>query len=277
MKDARVTIADLKAMKARGERFAMLTAYDYATARLLDEAGIPALLVGDSFGMVVLGYDTTLPVTLDDMLRHVKAVVRGTKRALVVADMPFLTYQVSVEEALRSAGKLSQEGGAQAVKVEGGADVVPTVRRLTSAGIPVMGHLGLPPQSVHQFGGFKVQARTLEAIEQLIADAKALEEAGAFAVVLECIPAPVAKVVTKSLSIPTIGIGAGPDCDAAVQVIHDLLHLIPGPLPTQAKAYANVGEMIQQVGAQYAADVASGTSPTQQESFRLPKGVTPDD
>src|SRR5690606_20884986 len=182
MKDARVTIADLKAMKARGERFAMLTAYDYATARLLDEVGIPALLVGDSFGMVVLGYDTTLPVTLDDMLHHVKAVVRGTKRALVVADMPFLTYQVSVEEALRNAGKLIQEGGAQAVKVEGGADVVPTVRRLTSAGIPVMGHLGLTPQSVHQFGGFKVQARTLEAIEQLIADAKALEEAGAFAV-----------------------------------------------------------------------------------------------
>lgn len=277
MKDARVTIADLKAMKARGERFAMLTAYDYATARLLDEAGIPALLVGDSFGMVVLGYDTTLPVTLDDMLHHVKAVVRGTKRALVVADMPFLTYQVSVEEALRNAGKLIQEGGAQAVKVEGGADVVPTVRRLTSAGMPVMGHLGLTPQSVHQFGGFKVQARTLEAIEQLIADAKALEEAGAFAVVLECIPAPVAKVVTKSLSIPTIGIGAGPDCDAQVQVIHDLLHLIPGPLPKHAKAYANVGEMIQQAVAQYAADVASGRFPTEQESFRLPKGVTPDD
>src|SRR5690606_23192436 len=177
------TIADLKAMKARGERFAMLTAYDYATARLLDEAGIPALLVGDSFGMVVLGYDTTLPVTLDEMLHHTKAVVRGTRRALVVADMPFLTYQVSVEEALRNAGRLIQEGGAQAVKLEGGADVVPTVARLTAAGIPVMGHLGLTPQSVHQFGGFKVQARTLSAIEQLIADARALEAAGAFSLV----------------------------------------------------------------------------------------------
>lgn len=269
-----MTIANLKAMKQRGERIAMLTAYDYATARLLDEAGIPLLLVGDSLGMVVLGYETTIPVTLEEMLHHVKAVARGARRALIVADLPFLTYQVSEEAALRSAGRMLQEGGAQAVKVEGGAAIAPTVARLTAAGIPVMGHLGLTPQSVHQLGGFKVQAKTRDAIARVIADARAFEAAGAFALVLECIPAPVAKVVTETVSIPTIGIGAGPDCDGQVQVIHDLLHLLPGPLPRHAKAYLRLGELIRQAVEQYAAEVASGAFPTEQESFRLPKGIT---
>lgn len=273
----RVTIRDLQGMKEQGQPIAMLTAYDYATARVLDEAGIPMLLVGDSLGMVVLGYDTTLPVTMEEMLHHVKAVVRGASRALVVADLPFLTYQVSEEEALRNAGRMIQEGGAQAVKLEGGAAVVPTVERIVAAGIPVMGHLGLTPQSVHQMGGFRAQARSMADIEVLIRDALALEWAGCFALVLECVPAPVAKVVTELLTIPTIGIGAGAGCDGQVQVISDLLQLIPGPLPRHAKGYLNVGELMRQAVEQYAADVQAGVFPTEAESFRLPKSVSAED
>lgn len=269
----RVTINDLKAMKQRGEKFAMLTAYDYPMARLLDEAGVPILLVGDSLGMVVLGFETTLPVTLDIMLHHTRAVVRGAQRAHVVADLPFLTYQISPEEALRNAGRLIQEGGAQSVKLEGGSEVVPTVARLVDAGIPVMGHLGLTPQSVHQMGGFRMQARTEEAVEDLIADARALEAAGAYSLVLEAIPAPVAKLVTESVSIPTIGIGAGIDCDGQVQVITDLLHLISGTIPKHAKSYVDLVEVIGQAVKQYVTDVQSGAFPTAEQSFRLPKGV----
>lgn len=269
----RVTINDLKAMKQRGEKFAMLTAYDYPMARLLDEAGVPILLVGDSLGMVVLGFETTLPVTLDIMLHHTRAVVRGAQRAHVVADLPFLTYQISPEEALRNAGRLIQEGGAQSVKLEGGSEVVPTVARLVDAGIPVMGHLGLTPQSVHQMGGFRMQARTEEAVEDLIADARALEAAGAYSLVLEAIPAPVAKLVTESVSIPTIGIGAGIDCDGQVQVITDLLHLISGTIPKHAKSYVDLAEVIGQAVKQYVTDVQSGAFPTAEQSFRLPKGV----
>lgn len=269
----RVTINDLKAMKQRGEKFAMLTAYDYPMARLLDEAGVPILLVGDSLGMVVLGFETTLPVTLDIMLHHTRAVVRGAQRAHVVADLPFLTYQISPEEALRNAGRLIQEGGAQSVKLEGGSEVVPTVARLVDAGIPVMGHLGLTPQSVHQMGGFRMQARTEEAVEDLIADARALEAAGAYSLVLEAIPAPVSKLVTESVSIPTIGIGAGIDCDGQVQVITDLLHLISGTIPKHAKSYVDLAEVIGQAVKQYVTDVQSGAFPTAEQSFRLPKGV----
>lgn len=269
----RVTINDLKAMKQRGEKFAMLTAYDYPMARLLDEAGVPILLVGDSLGMVVLGFETTLPVTLDIMLHHTRAVVRGAQRAHVVADLPFLTYQISPEEALRNAGRLIQEGGAQSVKLEGGSEVVPTVARLVDAGIPVMGHLGLTPQSVHQMGGFRMQARTEEAVEDLIADARALEAAGAYSLVLEAIPAPVSKLVTESVSIPTIGIGAGIDCDGQVQVITDLLHLISGTIPKHAKSYVDLVEVIGQAVKQYVTDVQSGAFPTAEQSFRLPKGV----
>jgi 3-methyl-2-oxobutanoate hydroxymethyltransferase len=269
----RVSIQDLKAYKARGERFSMLTAYDYATACILDVAGIPVLLVGDSLGMVTLGHETTLPVTLDDIIHHCQAVVRGSRNALIVGDLPFLTYQVSPEEALRNAGRLIQEGGAQTVKLEGGRELAGTVERIVNAGIPVMGHLGLTPQSVNQLGGFRVQAKTVEAIREVVSDAQALEAAGAYAPVLECIPAAAAKIVTESVSIPTIGIGAGPECDAQVQIITDLLHLIPGRIPKHARAYLEVGDLIRQAVEQYDADVRSGSFPTEKESFALPKGV----
>ena len=269
----RVSIQDLNAFKQRGERFSMLTAYDYATARTLDAAGIPVLLVGDSLGMVMLGYETTLPVTLDDVIHHCQAVVRGAEHALIVADLPFLTYQVSPEEALRNAGRLIQEGGAQTVKLEGGRELAPTVERIVSAGIPVMGHLGLTPQSVNQLGGFRVQAKTTEAIRDLVRDARELEAAGAYALVLECVPAAAARIVTGSLSIPTIGIGAGPDCDAQVQIITDLLHLIPGRIPKHARAYLEVGDLIRQAVEHYDAEVRAGSFPAEKESFALPKGV----
>lgn len=269
----RVSIRDLKSMKRRGERIAMLTAYDYPTARLLDDAGIPVLLIGDTLGMVVLGHETTLPVTLDIMIHHTQAVARGTQHALVVADMPFLTYQVNSEEAVRNAGRLLQEGGAHAVKLEGGAPVVETVARLVSVGIPVMAHIGLTPQSVHQLGGFRVQGKTPRAIQRLLDDARALEAAGAFAVVLECVPAPVAQLVTESLEIPTIGIGAGSGCDGQVQVITDLLHLLPGRLPKHAKPYLEAGDLIREAVGNYLADVQSGAFPTEEQSFGLPKNV----
>ncbi|HEX7103481.1 MAG TPA: 3-methyl-2-oxobutanoate hydroxymethyltransferase, partial [Nitrolancea sp.] len=267
---------DLKAYKQRGERFSMLTAYDYATARTLDAAGIPVLLVGDSLGMVMLGHETTLPVTLDDIIHHCRAVVRGAQNALIVADLPFLTYQISPEQAMRNAGRLIQEGGAQTVKLEGGLELAGTIERIVYAGIPVMGHLGLTPQSVNQLGGFRVQAKTSETIRDLVRDARALESAGAFALVLECIPAPAAKIVTEAVSIPTIGIGAGPDCDAQVQIITDLLHLIPGRIPKHARAYLEVGDLIRQAVEKYDADVRSGRFPTEKESFALPKGVNLD-
>ena len=269
----RASIRDLKTMKRRGERIAMLTAYDYATARLLDEAGIPILLVGDTLGMVMLGHETTLPVTLDVMIHHTQAVVRGTQRALVVADMPFLTYQVNPDEAVRNAGRLLQEGGAHAVKLEGGEPVVETVARLVSVGIPVMAHLGLTPQSVHQLGGFRLQGKTPRAIQRLLDDARALEAAGAFALVLECIPAAVAQRVTESLEIPTIGIGAGSGCGGQVQVITDLLHLLPGPLPRHAKPYLEAGDLIREAVGNYLADVKSGAFPTEEQSFGLPKNI----
>lgn len=272
----RVSIQDLKAYKQRGERFSMLTAYDYATARTLDAAGIPVLLVGDSLGMVMLGHETTLPVTLDDIIHHCRAVVRGAQNALIVADLPFLTYQISPEQAMRNAGRLIQEGGAQTVKLEGGRELAGTIERIVYAGIPVMGHLGLTPQSVNQLGGFRVQAKTSETIRDLVRDARALESAGAFALVLECIPAPAAKIVTEAVSIPTIGIGAGPDCDAQVQIITDLLHLIPGRIPKHARAYLEVGDLIRQAVEKYDADVRSGRFPTEKESFALPKGVNLD-
>ena len=269
----RVTVADLVAMKRRGERIVMVTAYDYPTARLADEVGIPVILVGDSLGNTVLGYETTVPVTLGDMLHHTKAVTRAVHRALVVADMPFLTYQVTPEEALRNAGRLVQEGGAQAVKVEGGGPLVETVARLVRAGIPVMGHLGLTPQSVHALGGYRVQARSAAAVRQLFADALALEEAGAFAIVLELIPAPVARAVSEVVHVPTIGIGAGPGCDGQVQVLTDLLHLLPGPLPRHARAYADLASVVSDALRRYAEDVRNGVFPGEAESFGLPRDL----
>ncbi len=272
----RVTIQELRSFKRRGERFPMLTAYDFATAKVLDTAGIPILLVGDSLGMVVLGYETTLPVTLEDIIHHTKAVVRGTERALVVADMPFLTYHVSVDEAVRNAGRLIQDGGAQAVKLEGGSEIANTVQRIVKAGIPVMGHLGLTPQSVNQLGGFRVQAKTTGAIRKLVQDAQMLEAAGAFALVLECVPALAAKLVTQSVEIPTIGIGAGIDCDGQVQIISDMLHLIPGSIPKHARTFVDVSELIRHGVETYAEEVRAGLFPTEAQSFSLPKGVDVD-
>jgi 3-methyl-2-oxobutanoate hydroxymethyltransferase len=268
----RVTVQQVRDWKLKGQRFAMLTAYEYSIAKLLDEAGIPVLLVGDSMGSVVLGYDTTVPVTIDDIIRHTAAVVRGAKNALVVADMPFMTYQVSAEEALHNAARILQETGAQAVKLEGGVTVAATVRRLVDAGIPVMGHIGLTPQSVHQIG-YRVQGKTVQVATQLLADAAALEEAGAFSIVLEGVPAALGRRITASVSIPTIGIGAGPDCDGQVQVIHDILGLFTDFIPKHAKRYAEVGALIQQAVRQYAGEVVAGAFPTAKESFTMDERV----
>ena len=257
----RIRVPDVLSKKQRGERIAMLTAYDYTMARLLDRAEIDVLLVGDSLGMVVLGYETTLPVTMDAMVHHTGAVSRGVRRALVVADLPFLTYQVSVAEAVRNAGRLLQEGGAAAIKLEGGSAVLEAVARLVDVGIPVMGHLGLLPQSVHQLGGFRQQAKLQEDAEQLLSDAHALEEAGAFAVVLESIPAEVAKAVTGELRIPTIGIGAGPYCDGQVLVSYDMLGLSQDATPPFVRRYADLGEQTVAAAMAYADDVRTGRYP----------------
>ncbi|MCH8921312.1 MAG: 3-methyl-2-oxobutanoate hydroxymethyltransferase [Chloroflexi bacterium] len=265
--ERRVSITKLKAMKKRGERFAMLTAYDYPSARLVEEAGVPIILVGDTLGMVVLGYDTTIPVTMDEMLHHVKAVVRGTRKAHVVADMPFMSYQAGPQDALRNAGRMLKEGGAQSVKLEGGRRVADTISLLVSSGIPVMGHIGLTPQSVNQIGGYKVQGKTPAAAVKLINDAVALEQAGAYAIVLETIPAQLGEVITEKVSIPTIGIGAGPHCDGQVQVFHDLLGLFEEFVPKHAKRYAQLGEVIKVAVGRYVAEVKEGAFPTERESF----------
>jgi 3-methyl-2-oxobutanoate hydroxymethyltransferase len=262
MKPVRVT--DLRGMKAAGNRITVLTAYDATMARLLDLAGIDVILVGDSLGMVVLGYENTIPVTLDMMIHHTRAVSRGTERALIVADMPFLTYQISADEAIRNAGRLIQEGGAAAVKLEGGAGVLEIVRRLTEFGIPVMGHLGLTPQSVHALGGFRQQAQNAESAERLLSDARALEDAGAFAIVLESIPARVACQVTSALGIPTIGIGAGPHCDGQVLVSYDALGLYNGNVPSFVRQYAHLGEVIIEAAKTYVDEVRSGRFPQEQ-------------
>ncbi|MBI5946748.1 MAG: 3-methyl-2-oxobutanoate hydroxymethyltransferase [Chloroflexi bacterium] len=267
---ARISVHKLREWKAEGRRFAMLTAYDYATARLVEQAGIPVILVGDSLGSVILGYESTIPVTMDDVLYHTRAVVRATEKAIVVADMPFMSYQANADEAVRNAGRLLQEGGATAVKLEGGTNVTALVRRMVDSGIPVMGHLGLTPQSVNQLGGHRVQGRTPAAAAKLLNDARALEEAGAFAVVLETIPEQLARMVTERISIPTIGIGAGPSCDAQVQVFHDLLGIFDDRRPFRhAKAYANVGTIIRDAVRAYANEVGSGAFPTAEHAFEM--------
>ena len=269
----RVTIIELKEMKQRGEKIPMLTAYDYATAKLIDGAGIPIILVGDSLGMVMLGYESTIPVTMEEMLHHTKAVVRGAKRALIVGDMPFMTYHASISDALHNAGRFIQEGGAQAVKLEGGERVAETVRRLVECGIPVMGHIGLTPQSIHQLGGFKVQGKTPEAAIHLLKDALALEQAGAFSIVLESVPAPLSRIITQKVSIPTIGIGAGPWCDGQVQVISDLLGLFTDFVPKHAKQYARLAEIIRAAVADYITEVRTGSFPTKKESYTMDESV----
>ena len=247
----------------------MVTAYDYTAARIADAAGIPILLVGDSLGMVVLGYDSTIPVTMDDMVRHSRMVSRGAVEALVVTDLPFMSYQVDADAAMRNAGRLMQEGGAHTVKLEGGVAVAGTVRRIVDAGVPVMGHIGLTPQSVNALGGYRVQGRTKAAARRVWDDAKALQDAGAYAVVLECVPSPLARVITERLTIPTIGIGAGPNCDGQVQVFHDMLGLYSEFVPKHARRYANLGEDIGMAFGRYAADVRDGSFPNESESFTM--------
>ncbi len=263
----RVTVPYLIERKQRGEKLTMLTAYDYPTARALDEAGIDILLIGDSVGMVVLGYDSTLPVTVDDILHHTRPVVRAAERAMVISDMPFLSFQISDEEAMRNAGRMVQEGGAHAVKVEGGLKVAATVKRIVDMGIPVMGHLGLTPQSVHQFGGYSLQANTVEEAQRLIDDAKALEDAGCFAIVLEKVPAQLAKIVTERLSIAIIGIGAGPDCDGQVLVVQDLLGLYEKFVPKFSKQYAQLGHEIRKATRKYIDEVKAGAFPSADHSY----------
>ncbi|HEV2521411.1 MAG TPA: 3-methyl-2-oxobutanoate hydroxymethyltransferase [Candidatus Acidoferrales bacterium] len=246
-----------------------LTAYDYPTARILDEAGVDILLVGDSLGMVVLGYESTLPVTLEEMLHHTRAVRRGTRRALLVADMPYGTYHDDPKAAVRNAIRFVKEAGAEAVKVEGGERRLEMISRLVDAEIPVMGHIGLTPQSVNAFGGFRVQGKTAEAGEQILRDARAVEAAGAFSIVLESIPRELAARITAELRIPTIGIGAGPDCDGQVLVIHDLLGLSFGHKPKFARRYADVGEIMSRAVAEYCRDVQQGSFPSDDESYHL--------
>ncbi len=262
------TVLDMQRSKNEGRRFAMLTAYDYPTARILAEVGIRYLLVGDSLGMVVLGHPTTVPVTLADMIHHCRAVARGAPDTLLIGDLPFMSYQVSVEQALEAAGRLLKEAGMHAVKLEGGSpQMVEVVRRLVGIGIPVMAHLGLTPQSVHRMGGFRVQGRSQKAAETIQAEARQLEEAGAFSVVLEGIPAEVARAVTGELRIPTIGIGAGPDCDGQVLVLHDLLGLTQGRTPRFVKRYAHLADEIARAARLYADEVESGLFPGPEHSY----------
>ena len=272
---ARVSINDIRDMKSRGEKIAMITSYDYSTARIVDSVGIPLILVGDSLGMVVLGYENTLPVTMDIMLHHSGAVVRGSKHSLVVGDMPFMTYHVSEEEAIRNAGRFVQEAGTQAVKLEGGVSVAQKVKKIVRCGIPVMGHIGLTPQSVNQLGGYKVQGKSAEMARNLINDALALEEAGAFAVVLEAVPYKLADLITEKLSIPTIGIGAGPGCDGQVQVISDMFGLSDF-IPKHAKKYVDIKDTMTKTVASYFDEVKTGAFPTEKFSFVIDQTIIDD-
>lgn len=267
------TAATFAAAKAKGEKVSMLTAYDYSTAKLEDESGINGILVGDSLGNVVLGYEDTVSVTMEDMIHHGAAVARGAKNALVVVDMPFMSYEVTVEEAVRNAGRLMKEGRAGAVKLEGGVRVAEQIRAIVKAGIPVMGHIGLTPQSINVFGGFKVQGKSEEAARALLADAKAVEEAGAFAVVIEAVPAALAQMITDAVSIPTIGIGAGAGCDGQILVYQDMLGMFSDFTPKFVKRYANVGEVMREAFANYAAEVASGAFPTEEHTYKIKDDV----
>ncbi len=269
----RITINQIKDMKQRGEKITMLTAYDYSTAKIVDEVGIPLILVGDTLGMVVLGYESTIPVTMEEMLHHTKAVVRGTKQAMVIGDMPFMTYHISVDDALRNAARFIQEGGAQAVKLEGGVVVADKVSRVVECGIPVMGHIGLTPQSVNQLGGFKVQGKTPQAAARLLEDARALEEAGVFAIVLETVPAPLATLIAQKVSVPTIGIGAGVGCDGQVLVISDMLGSFTDFVPRHAKQYAKLADIIKNAVTEYYNEVKAGSFPTDKHSFSMDESV----
>ena len=265
----KVTTLTFRQKKERGEPITMLTAYDYPTAMAVDKAGIDSILVGDSLAMVVLGYENTLPVTMEEMLHHARAVARGAKSALLVGDMPFMSYQVSVEEAVRNAGRFLQQGGMDAIKLEGGRERADAIRAITGAGIPVMGHIGLTPQSVHQLGGFRTQGKTASAAKRLLEDAQALEEAGAFSLVLESVPARLAEVISKHISIPTIGIGAGTGCDGQVLVTHDLLGLFDRFTPKFVKKYTNLHETMHKAFTDYIDDVESKRFPAQEHTVEM--------
>lgn len=265
----KITTSTVKRMKKQGEKITMLTAYDYPTAVALEEAEIEMLLVGDSLGMVVLGYEDTTKVTMEDMVHHTKAVVRGASKPLIVADLPFLSYHIDLGETVRNAGRLIQEGGAGAVKLEGGVEVVAQVKAITNAGIPVMGHIGLTPQSIHQMGGYYIQGKTEESANKLLKEAKALEEAGAFAIVLECVPEEVASYITQHVTVPTIGIGAGKGCDGQVLVSHDLLGLYPRSVPKFVKQYTELKETIVSAGQAYRQEVKEGQFPAEEHTFYL--------
>lgn len=267
------TVSTIREQKKNGDKITMLTAYDYSTAKLIDEAGINSILIGDSLGNVILGYEDTLSVTMEDMLHHTRAVSRGAKNALIVADMPFMSYQTSVYDAVVNAGRLIKEGRAQAVKLEGGATVCKQIRAIVDASIPVVAHLGLTPQSINAFGGFKVQGKTEEAARRLISDAKAIEEAGAFAVVLEGIPAKLAEIITNTISIPTIGIGAGKGCDGQVLVYQDMLGMFSDFTPKFVKRYANVGEIMTGAFKEYIEEVKSGAFPKEEHSYKISDDV----
>ncbi len=262
------TIIDFLNKKKEGKKITMLTAYDYPIASLVDQADIDMILVGDSLGMTVLGYDTTIPVTMEDMIRHAQAVTRAVKRAFVIGDMPFLSYQVSDEEAVKNAGRFVQEANCEAVKIEGGRERRSTIERILDAGIPVMGHLGLTPQSIHKLGGYRVQGKNQKVARQILEDAHLLEELGVFAIVLEAVPWKLAKMITEELTVPTIGIGAGPYCDGQVLVIHDILGLVPGEFkPKFVKRYANLNEIILKAVKEYKKEVEEGKFPTLDHSY----------
>jgi 3-methyl-2-oxobutanoate hydroxymethyltransferase len=265
----RLTIRDIQKMKTNGEPIAMLTAYDATSARLSEMAGVPMLLVGDTVGMVVQGHNSTIPVTLDHIIYHAQIVTRVTEKPFVVGDMPFMTYNISAEQALTNAARLMQEGGVSAVKLEGGEHIAPTIAKIVQSGIPVMAHIGLTPQSVNKFGGFRVQGNDAASARQLLRDADAVQEAGAFAVVLELVPAPLAQMITGRLEIPTIGIGAGPDCDGQVQVFHDILGLFDAFVPRHTRQYAKIGEAMRGAIHQYVAEVKSGAFPAAENSFSM--------
>lgn len=265
----RTSVRDIARMKAEGRRIPVVTAYDYTSARIADDAGIPVLLVGDSLGMVVLGYESTIHVTMDDMISHIRAVSRGSRQALIVGDLPFMSYQASAEDALRNGGRMLQEGYAHAVKLEGGARVAESVHRMVEAGIPVMGHIGLTPQSVNEYGGYRVRGKDKGEAAELMSDALALQDAGAFSVVLELVPAPLSREITQRLSIPTIGIGAGPHCDGQVQVFHDIMGLYTDFVPKHTRRYVQAASLMSEGMAAYASQVRDGSFPSLDESFSM--------
>ena len=271
-----ITVIKLQQKKEKGQKFAALTAYDYPTAQLVDQSGIDLILVGDSVGMAVLGYDTTLPVTMDEMVHHCKCVSRGAHNALLVGDMPFLSYQISPREAVRNAGRLVQEGGMDAVKLEGGRERLETVRRIVEAGIPVMGHLGLTPQSVNQLGGFRAQGKTLTDAKRIYQDALLLQEAGVFSLVLESVPVQLAADITKALKVPTIGIGSGPDCDGQILVIHDMVGMTDMQAPRFVKKYADVNALIRSSLQAYKDDVENARFPEEVHSFLMDEQIYSD-